>query len=96
MKVQAVMWLYLKQITGTDRFLMLLSKLDQRREAAFVHIRTGGRRDVEGWGREVDIAVCGLVFGKTKARLSLHSTSSPYLSLNCNLRLFFCLCPLRQ
>lgn len=42
MKVQAMMWLYLKQITGTARFLMLLSKLDQRCEAAFVHIRTEG------------------------------------------------------
>ena len=38
-KVQALTWIYLKQITGTDRFLMLLSKLDQRCEAAFVHIR---------------------------------------------------------
>lgn len=34
------MWIYLKLITGTDRFLMLLSKLDQRCEVAFVHIRT--------------------------------------------------------
>ncbi len=39
-KVQALTWIYLKQITGRDRFLMLLSKLDQRSDAAFVHIRT--------------------------------------------------------
>lgn len=44
------MWIYLKQITGTDRFLMLLSKLDQRCEAAFVHIRTESSEMLRGGG----------------------------------------------
>lgn len=36
-----------KQMKGTDSFLMVFSKLDQRCERAFVHIRTE-RRDAEG------------------------------------------------
>lgn len=81
-EVQALTWIYLRRIIGTDRFLMLLSKLDQRCEAAFVHIRTESSEKWRGGGERRTVLFVELIFRKTKACLSRCATHSPYLSLH--------------
>lgn len=96
-------WLLAHKSSGSDVDLLEANYRDRQVPNAVKQIRSEmwgcicphqdrGRRDVEGWGWETDSAVCGLIFGKTKACLSLHSTHSPSLSLHYNLCLFFCLC----
>lgn len=65
-KVQAPTWIYLKQITGTDRFLMLLSKLDQRCEAAFVHIRMESGEMWRGGGERRTVLLVGWYLEKQR------------------------------
>lgn len=89
-KVQPLTWIYLKQITRTDRFLMLLSKLDQRCEAAFVHIR------MEGWGGGGVRRTAPFVgwYLEKQRPVSLHTPAcSPSLSPRRDLCPSFCLSP---
>lgn len=91
-KVRALTWIYLKRITGTDRFLMLLSKLDQRCEAAFVHIRAENGEMCRGGGERRTALFVGWHLEKQSPVFLSTPLVLPLLSLNHNLCLFFCLC----
>lgn len=80
-EVQALTWIYLRRIIGTDRFLMLLSKLDQRCEAAFVHIRTESSEKWRGGGERRTVLFVELIFRKNKGlSLSLRHSLSLFVS----------------